>query len=174
MMILIPKPDSKELVTAEAVAAYFKTPAILSDGTRCGLDDALDHASNSLAMAAGARSLSLLGQGPDRASASYLPLLSPDKHSYQGLCDVRDAYERWKASRIQFEKMHHGDNSALPPTKASMQRILNDVYTCFDDNPDNQQACHFRELLQQSAQIFELPPLGKNSTRHTEHFHWKR
>jgi len=168
MAIHIPAPDKDDLISAERVRQYFDTPVKTADGTDYKLDGALDNGSNALCGASTARRNALNDKAPDAIEALYLPLLSPDKHSYQGLSDVDDAFERWKKIRITLEDINSGRIGAIIPTKKSVHKAFDGAYHCFDAAPENTAAKHYRDLLTQAAQILEIPPLGQSFAQRIE------
>ena len=91
-----------------------------------------------------------------------MKLLSPQKLNFHGLEDILEAYELWRNVRLQMEKIRDNNpQQAVPISKARAHRAMDSVFRCFDEKPENLEAKHYRDLLQQAAGILELPPLGE-------------
>jgi hypothetical protein len=103
----------------------------------------------------------MAGTEVDQMNKPFFQLLSPKKHTYEGLESVLEAYQRWLAVRHALRKIKDEDRFAAPVSKDRAHKAMDAAFRCFDENPENLKAKHYRDLLQQAAQILELPPLGK-------------
>lgn len=158
----IPSPKPEELVSTDKIKEYLSKPTTSFEGREgYTLDGALDNGSNALAMSTGA--MRFISQGQEITDGMVLiglRLVAPTKHNYQGLDEVYDSYDAWKRVRIAFQKIAKDDNSAIPVTKVTAHKAMNRAFLCFDPDPNNLKAKFYRDLLQTSAKILELQPLG--------------
>jgi len=165
MQIPVPKPE--ELVSAEKIKEYFETSAKTFDGRDYTLDSALDHGSNALGLTRTALIDLSAGKSVDVSDenlhyAYAIALLSPEKRSFEGIEVAFEAQKIWQEVRQDLYKCGiKNSNYAIAISKNRVHRVMDSAFRCFDENPENLEAKHCRDLLQQGAKILDLPPLGE-------------
>ena len=87
--------------------------------------------------------------------------MSPENRTYEGLEAVLATHELWLKVHLDFEKIGANPRSAPPVSKARAHKSIDAAFRCIDDNPENLEAKHYRDLLQKAAKILGLPPLGE-------------
>lgn len=163
----IPPLTPEELVSAEKIKEYFETSAKTFDGRDYRLDNALDHGSNALGLTRRAIIDLSAGKSVDVSDenchyAYAIALLSPEKRSFEGIEVAFEAQKIWQEVRQDLYKYAiENSNIAIAISKNRAHRLMDAAFRCFDANPENLEAKHYRDLLQQAAGILELPLLGE-------------
>lgn len=142
-------PKQEDLVSVDNIKQYYAE-----------VDTELDSANNALKYLAGARGHIARGEEIEGLPLIGVQVLAKKMHPYSELEKAIGIGTEWQRVRSELSNINK-DEKAPPVTKATAHRVMDAAFHCFDENPENSKATHFRDLLQHAAKILGLEPLGK-------------
>lgn len=155
------RPD--ELLSLSALKAFAQTPVNSAHGAASNYYTQVNELMNGLGTLPVMRRTDAQEAGED----SYYGMLTaalkkqflPEYQSYEGLEQLNDLclLLRDRLASIDGAIKRPEEKYSLP-TKNSMHRVLNDAYATL--NPETNEGQHYRNILEKSAEILELPALS--------------